>query len=194
MKKWTFIFLFVLNISGACALFPVSSSSIVATEQPQHKVIRIDDITKTEIQKKFPWITDRLYYIIEKESAKYEEVNPMLVSSLMWKESRGKRLARSHAGAIGYMQVMSFHYSGKRNDLYKPEINIKVGVRELATCFRRKRFRSDIGALKCYNAGPNHKKYTNWKYVREITNNYDDLSNKVMDKVMVYIDSGYEVI
>ena len=209
MRKFAFIFLMVFNITGACALFPARSTISVSDIIVKPKIVKLDDIVKQEVQTKFPWVTDRLYTIIAKESAKYDAVNPMLVASLIWKESRGKahatgpirrvpymRIDGSYyyktVRARGYMQVMPFHYKGGKENLYIPSINIKEGVEELAACY--KIFESDIGALKCYNAGPRHKLYKNWPYVREITRNYNGISKKVMDRVIVYINSGYEVI
>lgn len=209
MRKFAFIFLMVFNITGACALFPARSTISVSDIIVKPKIVKLDDIVKQEVQTKFPWVTDRLYTIIAKESAKYDAVNPMLVASLIWKESRGKSYATGPKRKVpimrtdgsyyykvvrarGYMQVMPFHYRGKKENLYIPAINIKEGVEELASCYNK--FESDIGALKCYNAGPRHKVYRNWPYVREITTNYEDISQNVMDSVLVYIENGYEVI
>lgn len=76
-----------------------------------------------------------------------------LALALIWKESKGKAQARSHAGAKGLMQLMPKTAAalGVRNP-YDPKQNLSGGLRYLGA--QLKRFGQVDLALAAYNAGP----------------------------------------
>lgn len=76
-----------------------------------------------------------------------------LALALIWKESKGKAQARSHAGAKGLMQLMPKTAAalGVRNP-YDPKQNLKGGLAYLGA--QLKRFGQVDLALAAYNAGP----------------------------------------
>ncbi len=88
----------------------------------------------------------------------------MLIMALAFQESGLDNQKKSHAGAIGIMQVRPSTASGKKvsiRNVHLPENNIHAGVKYLA--FLRDRYFSDAGvrprdrvrfALAAYNAGP----------------------------------------
>jgi len=87
---------------------------------------------------------------------------PALLFGVIRQESIFQPVVRSHAGAIGLMQVMPAtgrdllrQENGKgRPNLTDPEVNLRLGARYLAQLVRR--FDGDVpAALAAYNAGPN---------------------------------------
>ncbi len=93
---------------------------------------------------------------LARKAAKRYKVDPSLVCAIINQESRWNQNARSHAGAIGLMQIMPT--TGKNacglssKDLYNPSKNINCGVKYFSR--QLKRFRSVKLALCAYNAGP----------------------------------------
>lgn len=98
------------------------------------------------------------------------DVDPLLVMALMRRESRFDPAARSHANAHGLMQLMP--YTAKdvarrlgtrrpsRADLFRPEVNLKLGIWYLASVLRETGNRADH-ALAAYNAGP--RRVARWR-------------------------------
>jgi murein DD-endopeptidase MepM/ murein hydrolase activator NlpD len=94
--------------------------------------------------------------------AKQRNLDAVLVAALIQAESSWNRTANSGAvsdcgvGARGYMQVMPCNFSSMGynadRDGFNPEINIEVGTKVLADCFRQ--FKETRKALMCYNGGP----------------------------------------
>lgn len=83
-------------------------------------------------------------------------LDPDLVASLIWKESRGRADARGPAGATGLMMVMSyeagFTWRPRAAALLDPETNVAWGTRTLATIIRQAQ--GDVhSALAAYNGG-----------------------------------------
>lgn len=80
-------------------------------------------------------------------------VDPRFIHAVIWQESKYQRLAKSHAGAQGYMQLMPD--TAKRfgcNDARDPEQNIQAGTKYLKWLL--KRFNGDVAlVLAGYNAG-----------------------------------------
>jgi soluble lytic murein transglycosylase-like protein len=80
-------------------------------------------------------------------------VEPALIHAVISVESAYNPSARSHAGAVGLMQLMP--ETAKRygiRDIFDPEENIRGGVRELAELLTM--FHDDLPrALAAYNAG-----------------------------------------
>ncbi|MGK5089890.1 transglycosylase SLT domain-containing protein [Bdellovibrionota bacterium FG-2] len=95
--------------------------------------------------------------IIEKQAAA-NNLDPVLVLSLMKQESAFDPAAMSGAGASGLMQLMPFtavetEPTVRRADLVDPETSVRIGVRYLKKVFDR--FNGNIVlALAGYNAGP----------------------------------------
>lgn len=70
------------------------------------------------------------------QAAKRHNVPEAVVKGIMQIESGGDPKALSHAGAIGLMQTMPFHYQ-PGEDAYDPATNIDRGVKILADNYRR---------------------------------------------------------
>lgn len=100
---------------------------------------------------------------------KNNNLNPVLVSAIIFTESRFKADAESNKGALGLMQIMPT--TGKwvagrlqwedfsRQDLLDPDKNLEVGVWYLA--YLTKYFNQNEGlALASYNAG--HRYVSKW--------------------------------
>ncbi|TAN41660.1 MAG: lytic transglycosylase domain-containing protein [Nitrospirae bacterium] len=117
---------------------------------------------------KVPYNQDlhRLYYPLAywqelEEEGRTNEIDPLLVLSVMREESRYDNEARSIAGALGLLQLMpqtaqrvgkSLKVSLKHNnDLYNPKTNIAIGSRYLKSLVQR--FGSLPAAIAAYNAG-----------------------------------------
>jgi murein DD-endopeptidase MepM/ murein hydrolase activator NlpD/Na+-transporting methylmalonyl-CoA/oxaloacetate decarboxylase gamma subunit len=83
--------------------------------------------------------------------AKKRNLEPLLVAAVIQQESGWNEKARSHAGAMGLMQVMPFHFKSGENG-YDRETNIERGTKILQDCV--KRFGIIRVALACYNGGP----------------------------------------
>jgi soluble lytic murein transglycosylase-like protein len=86
-------------------------------------------------------------------------IEPWLVAGVARQESLFGAHARSPRGAIGVLQLIPTTASGhgralglgSRPDLYDPEVNLRIGARELARLIRR--FGAVEPALAAYNAG-----------------------------------------
>jgi soluble lytic murein transglycosylase len=99
--------------------------------------------------------------IINRYAAQYK-IDPLFVMALVKAESGFSRLARSHRGAVGLMQLMpetGIEMSRRAGltftpaDLDNPEVNIHLGVLYLSVL--RQEFKGDAtAALAAYNAGP----------------------------------------
>lgn len=83
------------------------------------------------------------------------EVDPILVLAVMAIESRFNPFAESGAGAQGLMQVMTkvhldkFQALGHTTDAaFNPVVNLRVGVKILNDCIKRRG--SEVDGLKCY--------------------------------------------
>ncbi len=81
-------------------------------------------------------------------------VDANLVRAVIAQESRGKRKAKSHAGAQGLMQLMPGTAGDMGvTDAYDAAQNIEGGVKYLA--MQLKKYKGDVSlALAAYNAGP----------------------------------------
>lgn len=107
--------------------------------------------------------------LIKRTARKYD-VDPMLVSSVIWQESRFRADRVGSKQEIGLMQVTEAAArewaratrvtSFKRNDLFNPATNIEAGTWYLARALRRWSHCSDPVpfALAEYNAGPSNAK------------------------------------
>ena len=113
----------------------------------------------------------RLWYPLDYQTqvtgyAKQYHLPPDLVAAVIYKESRFKASARSHAGAVGLMQLLpdtaegiAIHTGGTQfdpaTDLLNPDLNVRYGcwyLRHLMNKYRDEPNGSDL-ALAAYNAG-----------------------------------------
>lgn len=115
-------------------------------------------------------------------------VDPRFIHAVIWQESKYQRLAKSHAGAQGFMQLMPA--TAKRfgcNDAGDPSQNIEAGTKYLSWLL--KRFNGNVElALAGYNAGegsvdkydgiPPYNETRN--YVRIISNRYGKTYHPVL--------------
>jgi soluble lytic murein transglycosylase-like protein len=123
------------------------------------------------------------------ENARLSEyVTPALAIAVAKIESDLRSDAVSNKGAIGVMQIMPrtglLEFGVKRNDLFNPIINIKIGVKFLDQLI--KKYKGNIGiALSHYNGGsavgvwPNVKIIpATYPYVVKVLKKSNELSNK----------------
>ena len=136
--------------------------------------------------KHFKWM-DRDTYSIIKERSLHYGLDIIYVSSVIQYESGsycGNNLewmkrVRSHAGAIGLMQVMPFHAKNPKM-LEDVKFNIHKGTWYLSLCLKKSKG-SLIHTARRYNAGVNNKawKYKNWPYVNRIIKKYKQVKNVI---------------
>jgi soluble lytic murein transglycosylase-like protein/TolA-binding protein len=128
----------------------VSYKFITELIQRKYENILSDDILYIV----FP---DRYSKEIEAEAAK-DQIDPLLVQSLMKQESAFKASVLSSSGALGLMQLMPFTALETKDDvvlrtLKEPGPNIEVGTKYLADLLRQ--YDGNVPyALAAYNAGP----------------------------------------
>lgn len=99
--------------------------------------------------------------IIDKE-AKFFNINPLIIVSIMETESIFNPNAYSSAGAIGLMQIMPATGRGiakelkvENYDLYLPKFNIKFGAYYLSELLKRFHYQLPFAATS-YNGGPHN--------------------------------------
>jgi len=87
-------------------------------------------------------------------------LHPALITAVIHAESNFKPTARSHAGAMGLMQIngVTAKYLGLKN-IFDPNSNIEAGSRYLRELYSQFNGRIEL-VLAAYNAGPGAvKKY-----------------------------------
>lgn len=126
--------------------------------------------------------TDFVPYLVA--IAKDHELDPLLVLAVMKVESSFKPNARSHAGALGLLQlkpiaareaakVFDIEWVGSKR-LMNPFFNVKTGVQYLAY-LKRLVGRDKIKILSAYNLGPTHVKRSpshSHKYAKKVLKVY----------------------
>jgi soluble lytic murein transglycosylase-like protein len=123
------------------------------------------------------------------EAARIHSVDPVLLRSIGWQESRGKPNAIGPKlpdgnRAIGLMQINTIHLPTlKRNnityeDLFEPCTSIKVGAWVLRDCINK--FGETWRAVGCYYAGPNSKAHSaQASYVADVQRHYAGYSRQL---------------
>ena len=124
--------------------------------------------------------------------ANENDVDPLLIKSIIYQESKFNTNARSWAGAWGLMQLTPITikeiertWNIKVKDVYNPEQNIMWGVKYISQLIKQFSWNIRI-ALAAYNAGPwNVRKYWNTippfketkNYVKKIMNMYNTIKS-----------------
>ena len=124
--------------------------------------------------------------------ANENDVDPLLIKSIIYQESKFNTNARSWAGAWGLMQLTPITikeiertWNIKVKDVYNPEQNIMWGVKYISQLIKQFSWNIRI-ALAAYNAGPwNVRKYWNTippfketkTYVKKIMNMYNTIKS-----------------
>ena len=128
---------------------------------------RNDENLFFNLQKKYSWLNNNLFYFINLNSKTYT-LPETFICAVIQRESHGKIYAHSKKGARGLMQVMECH-KPKHSPawaLYRPILNIALGCRYLDIC----RQPDMLEQLRKYNQGHNGRRenYRNWQYVYDI--------------------------
>jgi len=135
----------VILRSGGSTVF-LSASEVQPAEDPKPAKDAAWE-AKAAQNKAFRWIG---------ESADKHNVRPELVQAIVEVESAFKTDARSHAGAIGLMQLMPQTARHLRANPHDPEQNVEAGTRYLDMLLKKYESRPNglALALAAYNAGP----------------------------------------
>ena len=109
----------------------------------------------------------RLFFVMEYGNqivaySRENQVNPAMISAIVFTESRFDTLAKSHKGSLGLMQIMPETGAGvarelnwqdfSSKDLLDPDKNLRVGIRYISY-LKRQFNNNDYLALASYNAG-----------------------------------------
>lgn len=89
----------------------------------------------------------------------HNELDPLLVLSVMRTESGFKERAASSGGARGLMQVIPYWHRDKLKGRspFNPQVSIEVGSRVLGDC--AKKHSSTLRVLSCYSGGGGKRYY-----------------------------------
>lgn len=127
--------------------------------------------------------TPERYRVYIETSAAKNNLSPLLITAIMQVESNFNPMARSHAGAIGLMQLMPGTASRfDVEDIYNPRQNIEGAARYLRVL--KSQFGDNLHlVLAAYNAGENNvRKYRGIppfdetrRYVRKVLGVYESL-------------------
>lgn len=150
------------QLSGAFLLYVAALQTLAGAHTTAFAVLseliaREDAATRTRffLEMIFP----RTYFDLVKKAAAREEIDPLLVLSLIKQESAFETEAISRSGAGGLMQLMpataaEVEQGTARADIYDPETNLRIGIRYLKKMIERFGGNIPLG-LSAYNAGPN---------------------------------------
>lgn len=111
-------------------------------------IARADDITvSTYWKSKISRWSDMII-----ANAEARGLDPNLICSIMFEESKGDPTIVSPAGAIGLLQVMPFPWRPSAELLKDPSVNLTAGTKTLSEVIRQAQGRLHI-ALMAYNSG-----------------------------------------
>lgn len=129
-----------------------------------------------------------------KKYSKEFDVDPILVASLICRESKYRVKAKSAAGARGLMQIMpdtgewiakQLKVDYKLEDLYDPDVNVRFGCWYLEYCLDKFDGRTDE-ALAAYNAGPG--KVNEWLGDSRYSSDKKTLSSIPYEETKTYVE------
>lgn len=131
--------------------------SVVAADSPLSAESAADSLAPTSLSPYWSPKILRWSALIVQEAAR-RQLDPDLLASLVWIESRGDPEAIGPAGATGLMQIMpkeaGFSWRPARDALLDPAMNLFWGTRTLATVINQGD--GDVfSALAAYNGGWN---------------------------------------
>lgn len=120
----------------------------------------------------YPGKWERLRYPLEykdliKSASKTYNIDPYLVTAIIYEESKFNPSSESRPGAIGLMQIMpnTGQWIAEKqrrqfttDDLYGPEVNINMGCWYFS--YLRDKYRDERLALAAYNSG--HRNVDRW--------------------------------
>lgn len=110
------------------------------------------DLTSIKIEKNVPLNSKKAVKTRIIKEAINQGLSPMLALSVAKQESDFEKTAISYVGAIGLFQLMPSTAKDLGINPYKPEENIKGGIKYLKAL--KDQFGSTKLALAAYNAGP----------------------------------------
>lgn len=179
------LFLFALTVGLGFLLHflgPQASSSSRVETQVEAILLEESKFLTEELDKNF------VSYLIT--TAKEYEIDPILVLAVMKVESSFKPDAKSHAGALGLLQLkpiaakeVAKQFAVKpvnRQELMNPFINVKVGIQYLSY-LRDYLGKDHLRFLSAYNLGPTKVKRSkthSTKYARKVLRIYSQFLQK----------------
>ena len=155
-------------------------------------------LQKIVLRKLFPLEYSEIVYKYSEEN----NVDPLLIFSIIKTESNFKRSVSSSSGAIGLMQLMPDTAIEVLNEigdtyivneqLYNPEQNIKVGIKYY--CFLNKKYGNMELALASYNAGiGNVDKWIKDGIIKEDGSNIENIPYKETNNYVRKILRNYRI-
>lgn len=150
------------SVSGAFLMYLATLNSEVGNYNSAFSII--GELIQRNYERVFSTYVLRLifpvvhYDLIQKQATNLK-LDPLLVLSLVKQESAFDSGARSHAGAMGLMQLMPMTANDVEptvltSDLVVADVNVRIGTRYLKKLIDR--FNGNLAyALAGYNAGPN---------------------------------------
>ncbi len=140
-----------LKIAGLCLFF-----GITLYANKEDAVPFIDDASESQVEviSSISEHAEPAYYRVIKEASTKHALDPNLIATMIYVESKGNVMAVSQKGAKGLMQLTPSVYKQYNvSDPFEIEQNISVGTAYLAHLLRR--FDGNLEhALAAYNCGP----------------------------------------
>ena len=140
-----------LNIVGLCLFIGLT---LYANNEDSSPLIGDVSAQQAEVISNINMYAEPIYYKVLKDASTKYALDPNLIATIIYVESRGNVLAISPRGAIGLMQLTPAVYK-KYNvgDPFDIEQNISIGTAYLA--FLLQKFDGNLEhALAAYNCGP----------------------------------------
>ncbi|MCU0520096.1 MAG: transglycosylase SLT domain-containing protein [Anaerolineae bacterium] len=145
------------TVQRAVVVIPLAVLLVFAAAPADHSVYA-SPRSATEVESLSPYWSSRVlrWESLIVQEAHRRQLDPDLVASLVWKESRGDAKAVGPVGSVGLMQIMpkeeGFHWRPSRDELLNPYTNVYWGTRTLSTVIHQGD--GDVfSALAAYNGG-----------------------------------------